>query len=105
MHWLFFALAIVLGGIVRALYYQRTSSKFLQILSFLVPFALGILFWIKLYETGYHVTFFSTYVQGLEVSYQETAKWIMIAGTSCMITGLSWGVGAFLSAFIDLSRK
>ena len=93
MHWLLFALAILTGGILRALYYQRRGNTALKVLSFIVPFALGIAFWVKLYETGYQVTFYSTYVKGLEVSWQEEAKWMMILGTSCMIAGISWGVG------------
>ena len=105
MHWLFLALAIVIGAILRALYYQHKNSMALKALSFIVPFALGIAFWIKLYETGYHVTFYSTYVKGLEVTGQDYAKWIMILGTSCMITGISWGAGAILSAAMDMTKK
>ncbi len=104
MHWLYFVLAIVIGGIIRAFYYQK-QNKVIKVISFIVPFALAVVFWIKLYETGYSVTFFSTYVKGLKLSDQNAAKWAMITLTSCCIVGISWAFGAIISAIIDSVRN
>ena len=98
MHWLVLVIGLILGGTIRYFYYKKKESKILNILSFIVPFAFGILFWIMLYDTGYHVTFYSTITRGLEKSNQESSKWIMIVLTSCAIAGISWGFGAIIEA-------
>ena len=96
MHWIIFALAIIIGGIIRSFYYKSNNNIILNIISFIVPFSLGVLFWIKLYETGYNIIHYSTYVIDLPDSNQGTSKWLMIILTSCGIAGLSWAFGAIL---------
>ncbi len=96
MHWIIFALAIIIGGIIRSFYYESNNNIVLNIISFIVPFSLGVLFWIKLYGTGYNIIHYSTYVINVPDSNQDTSKWLMIILTSCGIAGLSWAFGAIL---------
>ena len=98
MHWLVLAVGIVLGGIIRYLYSIK-MNKVLNVLSFVVPFAFGVVFWILLIKSGYQVRSFSTTVRGLEYTgaTAETSKWIMIGLTSCVFVGISWGLGGLIS--------
>ena len=102
MHWLVLAMAIVLGGIIHLC--NKNDNKILKAISFVVPFSLGVLFWIMLYNTGYHITFYSTYAIGVE-SHQGLSKILMILLTSCMIAGVSWGFGEVLGIIIDSNKK
>ena len=102
MHWLILALAIVLGGLINMC--NKKDNKVLKGISFIVPFALGVLFWIMLYNSGYQLTHYSTIVRGLE-SDQELSRFFMILFTSCMIAGVSWGFGEFLKSIIETKNK
>jgi hypothetical protein len=98
MHWVVLAVGLVSGGIIRFIH-SKKKNKVLNVLSFVVPFAFGVAFWILLFKSGYQGRAYSTTVRGLEYTgaTKKMANWIMVGLTSCVFVGISWCIGGLIS--------